>query len=67
VTYLGVGVVQQLLEVGDGEVGNTNVLHLAGVEKLLHLPPGVNEGPVLVNCLPVISIHGSGPVHEVKV
>jgi hypothetical protein len=60
-------VVQQLLEVGDGEVGNTNVLDLTSVEKLLHLPPGVHEGPVLVDRLPVIGIHGSGPVHEVKV
>ena len=35
------GVGEQLLEVLDGEVGNTNVLDATGLGKLLKLSPGV--------------------------
>jgi hypothetical protein len=37
---------EQLLEVLDGEVGDTNVLHAAGLGELLELSPGVLEVPV---------------------
>lgn len=36
---LAAGVVQELLEVLDAEVGDTNVTNLAGGRKLLHLLP----------------------------
>jgi len=37
------GVLEQDLEVLDGEVGDTNVLNLAGTRELLHLDPGLLE------------------------
>lgn len=59
--------VQQLLEVCLGEVGDTNVLHLARVEQLLHLPPCINKGPIIIDLLLIIPIHGSRPVHQVQI
>jgi len=41
------GVLEQDLEVLDGEVGNTNVLDLASAGELLHLDPGLLEVVVL--------------------
>jgi hypothetical protein len=61
------GVVEELLQVLDREVGNTNVLHAAGRGKLLELLPGLDEVPVGVVLLEVIGVGGGRPVHEVKV
>lgn len=66
-TYLGVRVVEQLFEVRLCEVGNTDVLHLASVEQLLHLPPGIDKRPITVNLLLVVPIHRGRPVHQVQI
>lgn len=65
-TYLGIWVVEQLLEVLDGKVGNTNVAGL-GLGDLLHLSPGVKEVPVRVVLLQVVRVGGRRPVHQVQV
>lgn len=62
---LGAG--EELLEVLDAEVGDTNVLHAARGGKLLELSPGLGEVPVGVVLLEVIGVGGRGPVHEVEV
>lgn len=59
------GVGEQLLEVLDGEVGNTNVLDATGLGKLLKLSPGVKEVPVGVVLAQVIRVGGRGPVLDV--
>jgi hypothetical protein len=64
---LAAGVVEELLKVLDGEVGDTNVLHAARSRKLLELLPSVDEVPVGVVLLEVVRVGGRGPVHEVKV
>ena len=56
---------KQLLEVLDGEVGNTNVLDATGLGKLLKLSPGVKEVPVGVVLAQVIRVGGRGPVLDV--
>lgn len=66
-TYLARGVVQQLLEVGDTEVGNTNVADLAGTKQFLHLAPGIDEVPVVVVFLEVVGTGRARPVHEVEI
>lgn len=48
------------------EVANTNVLHLAGLDQLLHLAPGVNVVPVRVDLLHVW-VGAAWPVDEVQV
>jgi len=53
---LGARVGEQLLEVLDGEVGDTNVLHAARLRELLHLSPCVLEVPVGVVLLEVIGV-----------
>ena len=53
---------KQLLEVLDGEVGNTNVLHAARLGELLHLRPSVLEVPVGVVLLKIIGVGGRRPV-----
>ena len=53
---------KQLLEVLDGEVGNTNVLYAARLGELLHLRPGVLEVPVGVVLLKIIGVGGRRPV-----
>jgi hypothetical protein len=47
---------EQLLKVLDGEVGDTNVLHAAGLGELLELSPGVLEVPVGEVLLEVIGV-----------
>lgn len=59
------GVGEQLLEVLDGKVGNTNVLDATGLGKLLELSPGVKEVPVGVVLAQVIRVGGRGPVLDV--
>lgn len=59
--------VEQLLHVGDVEVGDADVLDLARAEQLLHLAPCVDEVPVGVVLLQVLWVGGAGPVHEVQV
>jgi hypothetical protein len=49
---------EQLLQVLDGEVGNTNVLYTARLGELLHLSPGVLEVPVGVMLLEVLGVGG---------
>lgn len=48
------------------KVANTDVLHLASLDKLLHLAPGVNVIPVGVNLLHVW-VGAAWPVDEVQV
>jgi len=55
-------VAEELLEVLDGKVGNTNVLDAAGSWELLKLSPGVDEVPVWVVLLEVIWVSGRWPV-----
>ncbi len=50
----------------NGKVGDANVAHLAGANELLHLAPGVEVVPVLVDLL--LTGHGRGwPVNQVQV
>jgi hypothetical protein len=49
---------EQLLEVLNSEVGNTNVLHTARLGELLHLSPGVLEVPVGVVLLEILGVAG---------
>lgn len=65
--YLGVLVVQKPLEVLDGEVAHADSLHFTGLNKLLHLSPGLNVVPVLVDGLLFGRVDRSGPVHQVQV
>ena len=58
------GVGEQLLEVLDGKVGNTNVLDATGLGKLLELSPGVKEIPVGVVLAQILRVGGRGPVLE---
>lgn len=58
---------EELLHVGDVEVGHADVLDLARVEQLLQLAPRVDEVPVRVVLLEVLRVRGAGPVHEVQV
>jgi hypothetical protein len=44
---------EELLEVLDGKVGHTNILHATRLGQLLHLSPGVLEVPVGVVLLKV--------------
>ena len=53
---------KKLLEVLDGEVGDTNVLHAPGLRELLHLSPGVLEVPVGIVLLQIIWVGGRRPV-----
>lgn len=64
---LGVGVSEQLLEVGDGEVGDTNVLGLARGQHLLHLAPRVDVVPVVMDLLVVAGDERAGPVDQIQV
>lgn len=59
---LEAGVVEELLEVLDGEVGDADVLDAARGGELLHLSPGVEEVPVGVVLLEVIGVGAGGPV-----
>lgn len=59
---LGTRVGEQLLEVLDSEVGNTNVLHAARLGQLLHLSPGVLEVPVGVVLLEVVGVGRRRPM-----
>lgn len=65
--YLGGGIAEEALEVGEAKVGDTNVLDLAGVDELLQLAPGVDVVPVGVVLLEVVRVGAGGPVHEVEV
>jgi hypothetical protein len=56
---------EQLLEVLNGEVGDTNVLDATGLGKLLELSPGVKEVPVGVVLAQIIGVGGRGPVLDV--
>lgn len=53
---------EKLLEILDGEVGNTNVLDAAAGWQLLHLGPGVKEIPIGVVLLEVIGVGAGRPV-----
>lgn len=53
---------EELLEVGDGKVGDTNVLHAARLWQLLKLSPRVLEVPVRVVLLEVIWVRGRRPM-----
>lgn len=66
-SYLGALSVQKLLEVLDAKVAHTNVLDLAGINQLLHLAPGIDKIPVVVDLLGVLPVKTGGPVHEVEV
>lgn len=59
------GVGEQLLEVLDGEVGDTNVLDATGLRKLLELCPSIKEVPVRVVLAQIIRVGGRGPVLDV--
>jgi len=59
---LGAGVGKELLEILDGEVGDTNVLHTTRFGELLHLRPGILEVPIGVMLLKVIWVSGRRPV-----
>lgn len=65
--YLGILVAQEPFEILDGKVADANSLHLAGLNKLLHLSPGLNVIPVLVDGLFLGWVDRSGPVHQVEV
>ena len=56
------GVGKELLEVLDGEIGNTNVLDTARLRELLKLSPRVLEVPVGVVFAQVLGVRGGGPV-----
>lgn len=60
-------VVQEDLEVLDGEVGDTDVLDAARSRELLELSPCVDEVPVGVVLLEVVGVGGGWPVHKVQV
>ena len=65
----GLGRLQKGLQVLDTEVGDTDGLDL-GRGDLLHLPPGVDKVPVLVEDLLVLTVDGvdrDGPVHQDQV
>jgi hypothetical protein len=53
---------EELLEVLDGKVGNTNVLDTARLGELLKLGPCVLEVPVGVMLAQVLGVGGGGPV-----
>ena len=53
---------EELLEILDGEVGNTNVLDAARSWELLHLAPRVAEVPVGVVLLEIGGVGARGPV-----
>lgn len=59
------GICEQLLEVLDGEVGNTNVLDAARLGQFLELSPCVAEIPVRVVFAQVLRVGGRWPVLEV--
>ncbi len=65
-TYLAALVAEQSVEVLNGKVGDTNVANLARANELLHLAPGVEIVPVLVNLLLAGDRRGR-PVNEVQV
>lgn len=58
---------EELLHVGDIDVGDTNVADFASVEEFLHLGPGFDEIPVIVMFFEVFRGGGAGPVHEVEI
>ena len=53
---------KKLLEVLDGEVGDTNVLDAARLRELLQFGPGVTEVPVGVVLAEVLRVGGRWPV-----
>ena len=61
---LGAWIIEQLLEVCDAEVGDTNGLHLAGLGELLHFLPGLDEVPVFEVLAGVFWVGGRWPVFE---
>ena len=63
-TNLGRWVIEQLLQVLDSKVGNTNVLDLAGGRQLLHLLPCFDEIPVWEVLLQICGVGRARPVNE---
>lgn len=64
---LGRGVIEELLEVLDAEVGDTDIADLAGGRQLLHLLPGLDEVPVRQVLRQVVGVGGAGPVDQVEI
>ena len=67
VTYLAAGIIQEPLQVLDGKVADTNVLHLARAHQLLHLAPRVDKVPALEVLGQVVRVGARRPVHQVQV
>ena len=63
----GGGVGEELLKMCDLEVGDTDGADAAGGRELLHLLPGIDEGPVGDEGLVVGGGDGDGPMDEEKI
>lgn len=66
-TNLGSWVVEQLLQVLDCKVGDTNVLYFASGWQLLNLLPRLDEIPIREMLLQICGVGGARPVHEVQI
>lgn len=66
-TNLARWVIEQLLQVLDGKVGDTDVLDLTSSRQLLQLLPCLDEIPVWEVLLQICGVGGAGPVHEVEI
>lgn len=66
-TYLAARVIQQPLQILNRKVTDTDILHLARTDKLLHLPPCIDEIPILISLAHIIRVRRTGPVHEIQV
>lgn len=65
--YLCAFVVQQLVQVLDGEVAHADGLDLACLDDLLQFLPRVDEIPVLVDGLLLGWVARGRPVHKIQV
>ena len=66
-SYLAGWVIEELLQIPDTKVGDTDVPDLSSGRKLLHLLPCLDEIPVWVMLAQVVRVCRGWPVHKVEV
>ena len=66
-TYLARGVVEQPLKVRNPKVRDTNILHLARLRQLLHLPPRIHIIPPFMMLLQILRRSATRPMNQIQI